>query len=286
MPDTLWYGFLPDGMRDLTSDGMGGLYISGFDSRLRVCLILFAPSYGQRLRTVSMLPYRDYGRYTPTVLTAMDPLRERNLYILLYLHPDNLGISQTSLFRLDLNNGARQLLSEMTSPFWVPTAILPRKDGSVIISLSGLGPLLIFCNCNATTCDPATTLTGEASEAVGKAGLAQLGGLSGGSGSLCMVVGSSPLTSTRTAVVCQAPALPLHTPYSNKGILSHELHAWSRHDLLCFTCSSVSDGYDKLWHVVDVTIASHLYNKHPPVDHVTTIASCTFRTCNRRATAR
>ena len=205
MPYTLWYGHLPDGMRDVTADGMGGLYISGFDSRRRVCLILYAPPYGRPLRTVSMLPYWDYGRYTPTVLTARDPLRERKLYVLLYLHPDNLGISQTSLFRLDLDSGRRQLLSSATSPFWAPTAMLPRNNGSVIISLSGLGPLLIFRNCNETVCSPAMPLPSAASDAVGKAGLAQVGGGLGHNGSLCMVVGNTFLSSDDAAVVCEAP---------------------------------------------------------------------------------
>ena len=115
MPDALWYAYLPDGMHDVTADGMGGLYISGFDSQRRVCLVLFAPPYGQPLRTISTLPYRDYGRYTPTVLTARDPMREHQLYVLLYLHPDNLGISQTTLYRLDLNNGNRRLLATMSA---------------------------------------------------------------------------------------------------------------------------------------------------------------------------
>ena len=60
-----------------------------------------APPFGQPLHTVSELPYNDYGRYTPTVLAARDSWREGQLYVLLYLHPDNLGLEQTSLYRVN-----------------------------------------------------------------------------------------------------------------------------------------------------------------------------------------
>ena len=79
-----------------------------------------------QLHTVSELPYRDYGRYTPTVLTARDSRREGQLYVLLYLHPDNLGLEQTSLYRVDPASGEQKLLVAFSSPYWSPTGLLPR----------------------------------------------------------------------------------------------------------------------------------------------------------------
>ena len=93
--NNLYYDGLPDGVHDLVVVGrQGGLYLTGFDSRRRVCLVLYAPPLGQPLRTVAELPYRDFGRYTPTVLAARDPERDGSIYVLLYLHPDNLGLEQ------------------------------------------------------------------------------------------------------------------------------------------------------------------------------------------------
>ncbi|KAL1507231.1 hypothetical protein AB1Y20_008080 [Prymnesium parvum] len=205
MPNAMWYGNLPDGMHDVIVSKRGGLYLSGFDSLRRVCLILFAPPYGQPLRTITELPYRDYGRYTPTVLTAHDPKREDHLYILLYLHPDNLGTQEMVLFRLDVSSGARVQLSSMTSPFWVPTAMLPRADGSVLVSLSGLGPLLSFDNCNASACDAAKPSTSAASNAIGKAGLADVYEPSG-ERTLCLMADEMALRSDQNSaprLVCE-----------------------------------------------------------------------------------
>ena len=123
---------LPDGMHDVLVSRHGDLYIAGFDSRRRVCLVLFAPPFGNPLRTVSELPYRDYGRFTPTVRAAKDPARADNLYVLLYLHPDNLGLMQTSLYRIDVLTGRQVLLTASSSPFWAPEGMLPRADGTVL----------------------------------------------------------------------------------------------------------------------------------------------------------
>ena len=145
---------LPDGMHDVLVSRHGGLYIAGFDSRRRVCLVLFAPPFGNPLRTVSELPYRDYGRFTPTVRAAKDPARADNLYVLLYLHPDNLGLMQTSLYRIDVLTGRQVLLTASSSPFWAPEGMLPRADGTVLVALSGLGPLLVYNDCDEKKCSP------------------------------------------------------------------------------------------------------------------------------------
>ena len=69
----VFYDNLPDGMNEVLVSHYGGLLITGFDSRRRVCLVLFAPPFGRPLRTVAELPYRDFGRYTPSVLAAHVP---------------------------------------------------------------------------------------------------------------------------------------------------------------------------------------------------------------------
>ena len=55
----VFYDNLPDGMNEVLVSHYGGLLITGFDSRRRVCLVLFAPPFGRPLRTVAELPYRD-----------------------------------------------------------------------------------------------------------------------------------------------------------------------------------------------------------------------------------
>ena len=112
----VFYENLPDGMRDVLVSRHGGLYITGFDSRRRSCLVLFAPPFGRPLRTVAELPYRDFGRWTPSVLAAHDPSRADFIYVLLYLHPDNLGLEQMSLYRIDVASGDQVLLSASASP--------------------------------------------------------------------------------------------------------------------------------------------------------------------------
>jgi hypothetical protein len=83
--------------------------------------------------------------------------------------------------------------------------MLPRADSSVVVSLSGLGPLLTFRYCNDSSCESAVPLVGDASEAVGKAGLAELNSNDegGGGDALCMVTGSTALSSEAAAVVCE-----------------------------------------------------------------------------------
>ena len=76
----LWYAGLPDGVTDVLVGPQGGLFVAGFDSLKRRCLVLYAPPFGLPLRTVSTLPYRDFGRSAPTVLAARDPTRDR-LYV-------------------------------------------------------------------------------------------------------------------------------------------------------------------------------------------------------------
>ena len=74
------------------------------DSRRRVCFVLYAPPFGGRIRTLCELPYRDFGRFTPTVLAAHD-VQHHALYVLLYQQPDSLGIEQMSLYRIDPISG-------------------------------------------------------------------------------------------------------------------------------------------------------------------------------------
>ena len=173
--DQVWYEQLPDGMHDVLVGPQGGLFLAGFDSLRRICLVLYAPPFGQPLHTVSELPYRDYGRYTPTVLTARDSRREGQLYVVLYLHPDNLGLEQTSLYRVNPASGEQKLLAAFSSPYWPPTGLLPRADGSVLVALGGTGPILRFAG-NDTACEAAQPLRSAASNATGKAGLAEVGG--------------------------------------------------------------------------------------------------------------
>ena len=187
---------LPDGMHSVLISRRGGLYITGFDSRRRVCLVLFAPPLGSGLRTVSELPYRDYGRWTPSVLAAHDPARADSMYVLLYLHPDNLGLEQMSLYRLDVLTGRQVLLTASSSPFWPPTGILPRADGSVLVALGGLGPLLEYSGCDEAKCEPAKAVNSTASFTPGKGGLAEVDGM------VCMVVLTTAVYGEGGRLVC------------------------------------------------------------------------------------
>jgi hypothetical protein len=191
----LWYAGLPDGVTDVLVGPQGGLFVAGFDSLKRRCLVLYAPPFGLPLRTVSTLPYRDFGRSAPTVLAARDPTRDR-LYVLLYQQPDNLGLSQTSLYRVDPGSGERTLLAADSSPRWAPAAVLPRA-GSVLVALRGLGPMLEYRACGEAACLAAMPVGSAASNASGKAGLAEL------AGRLLLVVGSDPIYATGGAVVCE-----------------------------------------------------------------------------------
>lgn len=188
---------LPDGMHSVLVSKRGGLYITGFDSRRRACLVLFLPPSGHPLRTVAELPYRDYGRYTPNVLAAHDTGRTDAIYVLLYLHPDNLGLEQMSLYRIDALTGRQDLLAAASSPFWEPTALLPRADGSVVVALSGLGPLLVYSSCDERRCENAREINSTASATPGKGGLAELDGM------LCMVVQSTAVYSEGGRLVCE-----------------------------------------------------------------------------------
>ena len=188
---------LPDGMHGVLVSVHGGLYIAGFDSRRRVCLVLFAPPFGNPLRTVSELPYRDYGRFTPTVRAAKDPARADNLYVLLYLHPDNLGLMQTSLYRIDVLTGRQVLLTASSSPFWAPEGMLPRADGTVLVALGGLGPLLVYNDCDEKKCSPYKEVVSNASDAPGKGGLADVDGM------LCLVEGSTAVYGEGGKLVCE-----------------------------------------------------------------------------------
>ena len=69
--DHVWYEQLPDGMYDVLVGPQGGLFLAGFDSLRRVCLVLYAPPFGQPLHTVSELPYNDYYEYYGRILLAI-----------------------------------------------------------------------------------------------------------------------------------------------------------------------------------------------------------------------
>eukprot|EP00965_Chrysotila_dentata_P258593 6213276-Pleurochrysis_carterae.AAC.1 len=56
--------------------------------------------------------------------------------------PDNLGIEQMSLFRVQPSTGAQTLLNAVASPAWRPVALIPEQDGSVLVALAGLGAIL------------------------------------------------------------------------------------------------------------------------------------------------
>ena len=45
--DQVWYEQLPDGMHDVLVGPQGGLFLAGFDSLRRICLVLYAPPFGQ-----------------------------------------------------------------------------------------------------------------------------------------------------------------------------------------------------------------------------------------------
>ena len=194
----LYFDNLPDGMRDVLVSRQGGLFISGFDSRRRVCLVLYAPPFGERLLMLAELPYHDPGGHTPTVLTTHD--RPRNqLYTLLYQQPDNLGVAQMALYRIDPASGTQTLLASASSPFWPPAALVARDDGSVLVPLRGLGPILAYDGCNATACAPARPLATAASNATGKAGMVEVHGL------LYLIVGSDAVYGSGGHVAVELP---------------------------------------------------------------------------------
>lgn len=193
----VYYENLPDGMHDVLVSHKGGLYITGFDSRRRVCLVLFAPPFGKGLRTVAELPYRDYGMDTPSVLAAHDPLRSDQIYVLLYLRRDNLGLEQMSLYRLDVARGTLTLLTASTSPFWAPKALLPRADGTVLVALGGLGAMLEYARCDDTTCVPFATVNSTLSRTAGKEGMVERDGM------VCAIIGASSVFSEGGHLVCE-----------------------------------------------------------------------------------
>lgn len=210
----LFYENLPDGMHDVLMGPQEGLFLTGYDSLRRLCLVLYAPPFGQRMRVLSQLPYRDYGRYTPTVLGAHDAPRGA-LYVLLYQTPISWGIERMSLYRIYPDSGQQVLLSESHAPFWAPTAILPRPDGSVLVGLSGYGPLMRYHGCNDTACAGLDTLDTAASNATGKAGMADISGPDGSS-MLCLVVGTDQLLGRSGTVVCEQPDGSLQTIWSEE----------------------------------------------------------------------
>ena len=195
----LWFENLPDGIHDVLIGPSGGIYLTGFDSRSRTCLVLYAPPFGRPLRTISELPYTDYGRSTPAVLASHDPLHAEQIYVLLYLHPDNLGIEQTSLFRVELATGKLKLLSASSSPFWRPKALVARPDGTVLVSFNGLGPMLMYERCDDLACSPATEVHSNASSATGKGGMDEIGGM------LCLVVAADMVFGEGGHLVCELP---------------------------------------------------------------------------------
>ena len=223
--DALWYEQLPDGMHDVLVGPQGGLFLAGFDSLRRICLVLYAPPFGQPLHTVTELPYRDYGRYTPTVLAARDRQRQGQLYVLLYLHPDNLGLVETSLYRVDPPSGQQSLLAAFSSPYWSPVALLPRPDGSVLVALAGAGPILQFA-CNDTACEATEPLRSAASNATGKAGLAEVGGR------ICLAVGSSAVLGTGGHVVCERQNGSLQSLHSLLDLPPHNRSAQAAADVI------------------------------------------------------
>ena len=58
--DHVWYEQLPDGMHDVLVGPQGGLFLAGFDSLRRVCLVLYAPPFGQPC----VAQYADMARNT------------------------------------------------------------------------------------------------------------------------------------------------------------------------------------------------------------------------------
>ncbi|EOD33070.1 hypothetical protein EMIHUDRAFT_455896 [Emiliania huxleyi CCMP1516] len=149
MSSYVFYENLPDGVHDVLLGPQNGLYLTGYDSRRRITFVLYAPPFGQRLRYISQLPYRDYGQFAPTVLGAHEESRG-TLLILLYQRPISWGSESMALYRVSPEDGSQTLLSSTPSPFWPPTALLPRSDGSVLVATSGSGPLLRYDGCNAT----------------------------------------------------------------------------------------------------------------------------------------
>ena len=192
----LFFRNLPDGITTALVARSGGLYLAGFDSRRRECLVLFAPPFGQPLRTVTVLPYRDYGRYVPTVLAAADPDHQDHLLVLLYLHPDNLGRENMTLFRVATASGTRTLLSASTAPSWPPTAMVPRPGGKLLVPLAGLGPMLVY-QCGENDCASPAMVDSTASRRRGKGGAALV------NDTLCLVVGLDPVLKSHGQVVCE-----------------------------------------------------------------------------------
>mmetsp|Transcript_13698 Transcript_13698/g.43065 ORF Transcript_13698/g.43065 Transcript_13698/m.43065 type:complete len:445 (-) Transcript_13698:662-1996(-) len=200
MSSYVFYENLPDGVHDVLLGPQNGLYLTGYDSRRRITFVLYAPPFGQRLRYISQLPYRDYGQFAPTVLGAHEESRG-TLLILLYQRPISWGSESMALYRVSPEDGSQTLLSSTPSPFWPPTALLPRSDGSVLVATSGSGPLLRYDGCNATACAGPSALASAASNATGKAGLAEVRTAHGKT--LCLVTGSDQLTGRGGSICCE-----------------------------------------------------------------------------------
>jgi len=211
----LLYDNLPDGIHDVLVGPQDGLFLTGYDSIRRLCLVLYAPPFGQRMRVLSQLPYSDYGRYTPTVLGAHD-VEHGALYVLLYQQPISWGIERMSLYRIYPESGEQKLLSDASAPFWTPTGILPRPDGSVLVGMSGYGPLMRYTGCNDTACARLETLDTAASNATGKSGMADIRGPDGHD-MLCLVVGADELLGRAGSIVCERPDGSLHTIWTQRN---------------------------------------------------------------------
>ena len=97
----------------------------------------------------------------------------------------------------DVATGTRTLLAQSSSPFWPPTALVPRADGSIVVALGGLGPLLVYTKCDDTSCEPAVAVNSTASNTPGKGGVVEI------EGRLCLVVGSTAVYGEGGRVVCE-----------------------------------------------------------------------------------
>ena len=84
-----------------------------------------------------------------------------------------------------------------SSPFWAPEGMLPRADGTVLVALGGLGPLLVYNDCDEKKCSPYKEVVSNASDAPGKGGLADVDGM------LCLVEGSTAVYGEGGKLVCE-----------------------------------------------------------------------------------
>ena len=66
----LWYAGLPDGVTDVLVGPQGGLFVAGFDSLKRRCLVLYAPPFGLPAEEDAVLFYVGGIGVTPAASCA------------------------------------------------------------------------------------------------------------------------------------------------------------------------------------------------------------------------